>query len=84
MPIGGHNLLEASLLGKPVLFGPFMDDFKEEKKLLESFGGGICVPDKDTLADKAFDLLSQPDKADRLGGLAKQAVLSATVISSPP
>ncbi len=29
VPVGGHNLLEASVLGIPVLFGPYMANFKE-------------------------------------------------------
>jgi 3-deoxy-D-manno-octulosonic-acid transferase len=29
VPIGGHNLLEASAIGVPVLFGPHMTNFKE-------------------------------------------------------
>ncbi|MEQ1484842.1 lipid IV(A) 3-deoxy-D-manno-octulosonic acid transferase [Methyloglobulus sp.] len=29
VPVGGHNLLEASAIGVPVLFGPYMANFKE-------------------------------------------------------
>jgi 3-deoxy-D-manno-octulosonic-acid transferase len=29
VPVGGHNLLEAAAVGTPVLFGPFMANFKE-------------------------------------------------------
>jgi 3-deoxy-D-manno-octulosonic-acid transferase len=29
IPVGGHNLLEASAIGVPVLFGPYMANFKE-------------------------------------------------------
>jgi 3-deoxy-D-manno-octulosonic-acid transferase len=29
VPVGGHNLLEASAIGIPVLFGPYMANFKE-------------------------------------------------------
>ena len=29
LPIGGHNLLEATAAGVPVLFGPYMTNFKE-------------------------------------------------------
>jgi len=29
VPVGGHNLLEAAAVGTPVLFGPYMANFKE-------------------------------------------------------
>ena len=76
VPLGGQNVLEAAIHAKPVLFGSHMEDFEEEKKLLETFGGGICVKDAKVLWEKTFDLLMHPEKANRLGRLAKQAVLS--------
>lgn len=29
VPVGGHNILEAALVGVPVMFGPYMANFKE-------------------------------------------------------
>ena len=29
VPAGGHNILEAAAVGTPVLFGPYMANFKE-------------------------------------------------------
>jgi 3-deoxy-D-manno-octulosonic-acid transferase len=29
VPVGGHNILEAAAVGTPVLFGPYMANFKE-------------------------------------------------------
>lgn len=29
VPVGGHNILEAAAIGTPVLFGPYMANFKE-------------------------------------------------------
>jgi len=29
VPVGGHNILEAAVVGTPVLFGPYMANFKE-------------------------------------------------------
>lgn len=76
VPLGGQNVLEAAAWGKPVLFGPSMEDFEEAKNLLETSGGGICVKDGMALADRALYLLSHADEAHRLGYLAKRAVLS--------
>jgi 3-deoxy-D-manno-octulosonic-acid transferase len=68
--------LEAAAWAKPVLFGPFMEDFEAARVLLETFGGGIGVKDETELADRALYLLKQPTEARRLGRLAEQAVLS--------
>jgi 3-deoxy-D-manno-octulosonic-acid transferase len=67
-------VLEAAVSAKPVLFGPFMDDFEEAGALLEAVGGGICVQDPAALAARAGALLNDPAEARRLGALAKEAV----------
>ena len=76
VPLGGQNVLEAAVWGKPVLFGPSMEDFDEARTLLEAVGGGMCVKDGMELGDRAIHLLTHPDEARRLGRLAKRAVLS--------
>jgi 3-deoxy-D-manno-octulosonic-acid transferase len=75
VPLGGQNILEAAIQAKPVLYGPFMEDFSEERDLVESWGGGICVSDNEELAHWALHLLLHPEKARRIGNLAKQAIL---------
>lgn len=60
VPIGGHNILEASLLGKPVLFGPHMQNFRTISRLLLDAEGGFQV-DSDNLVEKLeMLLLSSP------------------------
>ncbi|WP_419662822.1 3-deoxy-D-manno-octulosonic acid transferase [Desulfosarcina variabilis] len=76
VPLGGQNVLEAAVWAKPVLFGPHMDDFSEARALLEACGGGICVNNANELTEQAARLLSQPAEAQRMGRLAKAAVLS--------
>jgi 3-deoxy-D-manno-octulosonic-acid transferase len=77
VPLGGQNVLEPAICGKPVFFGPNMEDFQDARTLLEASGGGICVQNGRSLADRAGDLLARPDEACRLGRLAKQAVLDS-------
>lgn len=43
VPVGGHNILEASAVYKPVVFGPYMHNFKEISQLLLAAGGGVMV-----------------------------------------
>lgn len=53
VPIGGHNILEAALVGKPVLWGPNMQNFKDISRKVLLAGGGLQVKTLEEL----FDLL---------------------------
>jgi len=75
VPLGGQNILEAAVWGKPVFYGPSMEDFLDAKELLDKAGGGIQVKDGRELAEKAIYYLGNPDQADIVGGLARKAVL---------
>jgi len=44
VPKGGHNILEAAIWGKPVLFGPSIEDFADAGNLLVKSGGGNTGP----------------------------------------
>ncbi len=76
VPVGGHNVLEASLLKKPVVFGPHMHNFKEISRLLIEAGGGLSVSDKDDLYKRAAYLLANPEYGREMGergyGLLKE------------
>jgi 3-deoxy-D-manno-octulosonic-acid transferase len=65
--VGGHNLLEPAAMKKPVVFSRFMFNFKEISEALLSAGGGIMVRDKNDLYDKLDGLLSDPERARRMG-----------------
>lgn len=78
VPLGGQNVLEPAMWAKPVLFGPFMDDFADAARLLETSGGGICVADADALFENALYLLTHPEKAHEKGKQAQKAVFSVT------
>ncbi len=75
-PLGGQNVLEAAAWGKPVLYGPSMEDFLDAKALLDKTGGGIQVKDDRELAEKMLYYLTHPDEANAVGKLAKEAVMS--------
>lgn len=74
VPLGGQNILEPAAWAKPVLYGPYMDDFLDARHLLESTGGGIEVNDANDLAEKAIFLITRPDQAEKIGRAARQAV----------
>jgi len=78
VPLGGQNPLEAAVWGKPVLYGPSMDDFLEAKQLLETAGGGLQVQDGEGLYNAVRFLLETPSQAEEMGRNARLAVLSNT------
>ena len=70
---GGQNILEPAGQGRPVLFGPNMDNFRDSVQVLVG-RGGIQVRDPEHLHRVAHDLLARPDKLEELGVLARGAV----------
>jgi len=67
VPVGGHNVLEAALLEKPVIFGPHMHNFKEIAKLLQEVGGGVMVDDQGALTALVGRLLADQERCAIMG-----------------
>ncbi len=76
VPRGGQNILEPAAWGKVVFYGPFMDDFLEEKALLEKTGSGIVVRDGDELLAKVLELIQNP------GVLLERGIAGGKAIAS--
>ncbi|OFX24301.1 MAG: 3-deoxy-D-manno-octulosonic acid transferase [Anaeromyxobacter sp. RBG_16_69_14] len=70
---GGQNVLEPAGQGRPVLFGPHMENFKDSLQVLVG-RGGIQVATPEQLLKVAQELLARPDKIAELGELARLAV----------
>jgi 3-deoxy-D-manno-octulosonic-acid transferase len=81
VPVGGHNLLEPAIYGVPVVFGPFVDNFKEEAKILIDSGGGIKVENQEELFLCLSDLLSDDDRSRKLGLKAQEAIRKRTGVA---
>jgi 3-deoxy-D-manno-octulosonic-acid transferase len=58
VPHGGHNMLEASAWGVPVLTGPYVFNFAEISHMLERAGALEFVGDSDDLANSLLTLLN--------------------------
>jgi 3-deoxy-D-manno-octulosonic-acid transferase len=76
LPLGGHNMLEPALRGKPVLFGPHTSNFREAAALLTAGGGGRVVRDGEELSAELGRLLGDPAERDQLGAAAREAAAS--------
>jgi 3-deoxy-D-manno-octulosonic-acid transferase len=75
VPAGGHNILEPALYGKPVLFGPHMENFRDSARILEGSGGGVRVNNAEGLNIWIDELLSDSVLRQTMGNNARQAVL---------
>ncbi len=71
-PFGGQNILEVGLLGKAVIFGPHMDNFKDEAQQFVENYAGIQVEDTKGLGAEIKNLLDDPAKAGEIGSNALQ------------
>jgi len=65
--IGGHNILEAALLKKPVMYGSHMQNFKEIARLVRAAHAGLQVKNADDLYRQMRILIENPDEAVRIG-----------------
>jgi len=73
--VGGHNILEPVAFGKPVFFGPNMHNFAEIASILKDCGVGIEVKDGAQLAREAVRLMQEPERVEKLGKVAKDALV---------
>ncbi|MCX7966274.1 MAG: glycosyltransferase [Syntrophorhabdaceae bacterium] len=73
-PYGGQNILEPLFFETPVLFGPYMENFKEIAELILEKKAGIMVKNKDDLYRNIKYLLNHPDEADEIGKKGKEII----------
>ncbi len=76
VPAGGHNMLEASLKRKPVLFGPHTNNFRDSASLLVAGGGGLMVGDAGELGTELQRLLADADLRSKLGNAGYESAAS--------
>lgn len=74
VPVGGHNLLEPAALGRPVLFGPFIQHVHEMAGLLLASGGGRMVQNLDELEQEVQALLIDSDRRRKMEERAGETI----------
>jgi 3-deoxy-D-manno-octulosonic-acid transferase len=71
---GGHNVLEASAAGVPVVFGPHMFNFADISRLILERGAGRQVADAAGLAEVAAAYLADPVQRRSAGEAGRRMV----------
>lgn len=71
---GGHNILEPAVFGKPILFGPHMQNFAEIARAFLDNGAGVQVADGRALEAALLELLDDPVRRASLGAAARALV----------
>jgi 3-deoxy-D-manno-octulosonic-acid transferase len=67
VPLGGHNLLEPASLGRPVLFGEHVANFREIAALVLSYGAACQVGGPAELAELCCTLLTDEERMRLMG-----------------
>ena len=72
IPHGGQNPLEATSMGKPVIFGPFMHNFAEIAWQLTAHRAARQLADGAELTETLRELLAHPAEAEAMGRRAQE------------
>ena len=71
---GGHNILEPAVFGKPIVFGPHMQNFKEIAETFLANEGAVQVQSERELAEVLPAIVADPVRRARLGAAARALV----------
>lgn len=71
---GGHNILEPAVFGKPIVFGPHMQNFAEIAAAFVEHDAAVQVRTPGELEDTLLALLGDPVRRASLGAAARALV----------
>ncbi len=74
VPTGGHNILEPAVFGRPILFGPHMQNFAEIAEAFLDAGAAVQVDDEAALEAALRELVADPARRAALGRAARDIV----------
>ncbi|MBN2516657.1 MAG: 3-deoxy-D-manno-octulosonic acid transferase [Deltaproteobacteria bacterium] len=76
VPRGGQNILEPAAWGKVIFYGPSMEDFSDEKRLLEEAGAGITVTGEEDLFKEIRKVMGDTARLSERGEAGRRIVAS--------
>jgi 3-deoxy-D-manno-octulosonic-acid transferase len=74
VPKGGQNILEPAAWGKVVFYGPSMEDFSQERAMLEDAGAGIMIHNEQGLYEGIMSLIRNPGELRERGRKGREAI----------
>jgi 3-deoxy-D-manno-octulosonic-acid transferase len=74
VPAGGHNIVEPAVYGKPIVFGPHMENFAEIAETFLRNGAAVQVRSERELDEAIVFLMSDSVRRARVGAAARALV----------
>jgi 3-deoxy-D-manno-octulosonic-acid transferase len=74
VPAGGHNILEPACFGRPPIFGPSMQNFRDAAAQLLSAGAAVEVASGEELSRVWSRLLEDQSRGEQMGRAARELV----------
>ena len=71
---GGHNILEPAVFGKPIVFGPYMQNFAEIARTFVDNNAAVQIRSQHELEPVLLELLGDPVRRASLGAAARALV----------
>jgi 3-deoxy-D-manno-octulosonic-acid transferase len=81
LSVGGHNVLEPALFGKPVAFGPFTENVTAAAEALLQEGAASRVYNAEELGTVWSRMLQQPAVAENMGRRARELVMANVTVA---
>lgn len=74
VPIGGHDVLQATAQGKPVFFGAYMQNFRDIADIVTAGGVGFMIRDAVDLAAGMLRFIEDPVAYRRVADLSGEVI----------
>ena len=74
VPVGGHNILEPAVLNIPIMFGPYMINFKQIAENVLTLGAAKQCADEEELIENLLHLYNNAADRNAMAVKAKQFV----------
>ena len=80
-PVGGHNVLEPAVCGKPVAFGPHTANVRTAAEALLEGGAAVRIRNASELAAEWQRLLAQPALAREVGARGRAVIAARAAVA---